>query len=291
MSAEKIVVQNVQTRVVKVAQAGVVDAASAISARDIAVANATAAANSAASAAAAAAAAASNATAVNGTSVSVRTPALGSMNWVYVETGRAPQVGMRLRIASRASPSSNYALGVVTAWSPGTSTVTLTVDGIGITPLSAADWNILVDGQPGQAGPTGAAGAAGAAGATGATGPAGTNGLTETTIVNKGSAASGTVTFNLGVSDRKQKLTVTGAVTLAFTGWPVSGKLGELWIEGTNFGAFPPTFPAGSWIKSDGTYQTTPTLAGIAFQAAGKDNILVSTDDAGATYLYSVLRG
>jgi hypothetical protein len=32
-------------------------------------------------------------------------------------------------------------------------------------------------------------------------------------------------------------------------------------------------------------------LAGITFQSSGKDNILITTDDAGTTLLYSVLRG
>lgn len=87
---------------------------------------------------------------VNGTSVTSRTPAGGSMTWVYVETGKAPLAGMRIRAASRAAPTANFAAGTVTAYDSGTKTVTVFVDIIGGAPVAATDWNLILEGEPGD---------------------------------------------------------------------------------------------------------------------------------------------
>ncbi|MGE3346050.1 MAG: hypothetical protein AB7I35_01305 [Ramlibacter sp.] len=102
--------------------------------------------------AATAAASATGAANVNGTSASSNTPAVGVMGFVYVETGKTPVAGMRMRAASRAALTTNYALGVVSDYNSGTRTVTLAVDLIGAAPATASDWNLILEGQPGTAG-------------------------------------------------------------------------------------------------------------------------------------------
>lgn len=113
--------------------------------------SATAAAASAVTAAAAAASA-TGAADVSGTSTTVRTPTVGSQTWVYVETGKVPYAGMRMRAASRAALTTNYALGTVASYDAGTRTLSLTVDQVGAAPASASDWNLVLEGEPGPPG-------------------------------------------------------------------------------------------------------------------------------------------
>lgn len=102
-------------------------------------------------AAAASALAASASANLNGTSTTVRTPAVGSMTWAYADaTGKLPLVGARGRSVSRANPTTNFALWTVTGWA--SPTLTVTVDDIGPGPLSASDWNIVFESEPGPPG-------------------------------------------------------------------------------------------------------------------------------------------
>jgi len=109
-------------------------------------------ATAAAATATAAAASATGAADVSGTSTTTRTPTVGSQTWVYVETGKVPYAGMRMRAVSRAAPTTNYALGTVASYDAGTRTVTLTVDQVGAAPASASDWNLVLEGEPGPPG-------------------------------------------------------------------------------------------------------------------------------------------
>lgn len=101
--------------------------------------------------AATSAASATAAADVNGTSASTRTPAIGSMTFVYVETGKLPAAGQWMSASSRADLDTNYATGQVTAWDAGTRTVTINVTRIGAAPASASDWNLTLEGRPGPA--------------------------------------------------------------------------------------------------------------------------------------------
>lgn len=106
-----------------------------------------------ANAAASSAASATGAAAISGTSITSITPALGLQTWTYVETGKLPFVGMRMRAVSRAAPATNYALGYVSAFNSGTRALTLFIDQITEFAAVAADWNLVLEGQPGIAGP------------------------------------------------------------------------------------------------------------------------------------------
>lgn len=114
-----------------------------------------------ADAAAAAEAAASSAASLTGTSTTSFTPALGSQA-LTTQAGKSWPIGTVLIVASAANPTTNYGHGTVTSYS-GTS-LSITFDKIGASPLSATDWNITLSGPTGDAGDDGATGATGAAG-------------------------------------------------------------------------------------------------------------------------------
>ncbi len=86
---------------------------------------------------------------VVGTSATNATPAKVQTDFTYVEAARTIYLGQRLRVASRANPSTNFASGLVVGWNAGTKTVSISVDTIGTASAAANDWNILPDGEPG----------------------------------------------------------------------------------------------------------------------------------------------
>ena len=99
--------------------------------------------------------------------------------------------------------------------------------------------------------------------------------------VDKGTVTSGTVTFDASVS-LKQKLTVTGAITIAFSGWPSASSYGEIEIQlvdgGTNV-----SWPTVHWLKGDGTSSTTFSDMGVTLQTSGTNFVVVWSTDGGAT--------
>lgn len=92
-----------------------------------------------------------------------------------------------------------------------------------------------------------------------------------------GSVGTGTVTFTPGV----HSITVTGAQTWAFAGWPDSGVEGKITIYVTNGGSAVITGLATPIFSGGGE----PTLT-----AAGKD-VLVFTSIDGGTTIYGFLTG
>src|SRR5215813_10309288 len=78
------------------------------------------------------------------------------------------------------------------------------------------------------------------------------------TVINKGTVSSGTVTFTQS-EGAKQKLTVGGAITIAYAGWPASGIYADLEIELVNGGSASITWPSVNWMNGDGTSSTTFT--------------------------------
>jgi hypothetical protein len=100
--------------------------------------------------------------------------------------------------------------------------------------------------------------------------------------VDKGSVSSGTVTFDASAS-MKQKLTVGGNLTAAFTGWPTSGTYAEVEIQLVNGGAFTVTWPTVNWLKGDGTSATTFSTMGVTLQSSGTNFVIVWSSDGGST--------
>lgn len=108
-----------------------------------------------------------------------------------------------------------------------------------------------------------------------------TGGFSGIAVSDKGTVTSGTVTFNW-TNGEKQKLTVGGALTVAFTGWPSSGRYGEIEVQLVNGGAFTVTWPSVKWMLSDGGSSTTFADMNVSLSAAGTNFILVWSTDGGA---------
>ncbi len=101
-------------------------------------------------------------------------------------------------------------------------------------------------------------------------------------LVDKGSVGTGTVTFDASAA-RKQKLTVTGSLTIAFSNWPSSGTSGEVEIELVNGAAGTITWPTVHWLKGDGTNSTTFSTMGVTIYASGTNFVSIWTSDGGTT--------
>jgi hypothetical protein len=104
---------------------------------------------------------------------------------------------------------------------------------------------------------------------------------------DKGTLASGTVTFNRAAGN-VQRLQVGGALTLALSGFPAAGIFADMLIKLVNGGAYAVTLPTIQWVQPSGVPTATfaTYLAAIsrpALQIAGTDFIYLWTDDAGAT--------
>lgn len=104
----------------------------------------------------------------------------------------------------------------------------------------------------------------------------------EIAVIDKGTYVSGTVTFVVS-SGNKQKLTVAGPVTIAFTAWPPSGFYGELEIQLVNGGIPGIVFPTINWLVGDGNTSTLFGSMGVSLNPAGTNWILLWTTDGGAT--------
>jgi hypothetical protein len=84
--------------------------------------------------------------------------------------------------------------------------------------------------------------------------------------------------------------TASSNPTLSITNWPPTGNLGELLVEAVNLAAAGTVvYPTANWIKSDGTFAASPSLAGVTF-TSGTDFILFWTRDAGTTIYSKVVR-
>ena len=98
-------------------------------------------------------------------------------------------------------------------------------------------------------------------------------------LTDKGTVSSGTVTFNRANS-LFQRLQVGGALTIATSGWPASNVLGDLFLRIVNGGSAVITWPTLTWVKPDGTTQSTPPRS---LQSSGTDWVVMWSYDGGTT--------
>lgn len=114
------------------------------------------------------------------------------------------------------------------------------------------------------------------------------------TRVDKGTVASGTVTFDLSAGT-VQRLQVGGALTITASNWAASGKRQYLSMVIVNGGSAVITItPTINWVKPDGTTTTSistymTAIGRTGLQASGTDQIVWWTDDAGTTIYGKVI--
>jgi len=100
-------------------------------------------------------------------------------------------------------------------------------------------------------------------------------------VVDKGTINTGTVTFTASAGS-KQKLTVGGPLTIAFTGWPVPGIYGEIEIQLVNAGVGV-TWPTVNWLVGNGASNTTFSAMGVTLVGSGSNWVVVWTTDGGTS--------
>jgi hypothetical protein len=104
---------------------------------------------------------------------------------------------------------------------------------------------------------------------------------TPPTVIDKGTINTGTVTFDVSAS-AKQKLTVGGALTVAFSNWPAAGLYGDVEIELVNAGTNI-TWPAITWLRGDGTNTPAFASSGVTLNSVGTNFVIVWSSNAGVT--------
>lgn len=102
------------------------------------------------------------------------------------------------------------------------------------------------------------------------------------TYTDKGNSGTTTQTLDYSVA-QEQKITVTGAFTIATSNWPSAGNLGEMLIKLVNGAAFAITWPTINWVKADGSTTTTFSANGVTLQTSGTDFVMLWSDDGGTT--------
>lgn len=108
------------------------------------------------------------------------------------------------------------------------------------------------------------------------------------TYLDKGNSGTTLQTLDYTAGSH-QKITATGAFTIATSNWPPSGNLGELLLELVNGGSQTITWPTISWIKPDGTTTTSistylaANTGRTALQTSGTDFFVLWSRDAGTT--------
>ena len=111
------------------------------------------------------------------------------------------------------------------------------------------------------------------------------------TEVAKGSVSSGTVTFTLSAGN-SQTLTVAGALTIAFAGWPTTGHAAAMLLRLTNAGSAAVTVTTVNWVLPSGSLTTSIsaylTAISRTLQTSGVDWAVIWNDDGGTT-LYGKL--
>lgn len=242
--------------------------------------------NAASASAASAAAVAGAFVGTSATSVSI-----GTGNKTFItQSGEQYTAGIFMTAVS-AGNSANFMFGQVVSYS-GTSLV-INVQATGGSG-AYSDWNLSL---------TGARGAPGTGITPQATGFTASGGTTAKTLtvdddLRASTVAKKIVYYNSGTTNainianggHQRWAPSVGAQTLTVTGWPASGTLGELLIEGVNLGAATITWPTINWVKADGSTTTTFSNSGVVLQASGIDWVVLWSRDGGTTIYGKVVR-
>jgi hypothetical protein len=96
-------------------------------------------------------------------------------------------------------------------------------------------------------------------------------------------AAGGTATINTATATT-HRVQAGGALTLVFSNLISGAVSGEFELLCVNFGGKVITWPAGNWIKSDGSYAAAVGNSGVTWQTSGVDRVLVMIDNGAICY-------
>lgn len=100
-------------------------------------------------------------------------------------------------------------------------------------------------------------------------------------------AAGGAATINTATAT-VQRVQAGGALTLTFSNLISGAVSGDFELHCVNFGGKVITWPAGNWIKQDGSYAAAVSNSGVTWQTTGVDRVLVMIDNG--TIYYKVMR-
>lgn len=100
-------------------------------------------------------------------------------------------------------------------------------------------------------------------------------------------AAGGTATIDTATATT-HRVQASGALTLVFSNLITGAVSGEFELLCVNFGGKVITWPAGNWVKSDGSYAAAVSNSGVTWQTTGVDRVLVMIDNG--AICYKVLR-
>lgn len=109
------------------------------------------------------------------------------------------------------------------------------------------------------------------------------------TFLDKGNSGTSTQTLDYTAGSH-QKITCTGAHTIATSNWPPTGNLGTILLQLANGAANAITWPTVNWIKSDGTTTTTFASNGVTLATSGTDWVLLWSSDGGTTIYGKIMR-
>lgn len=86
-------------------------------------------------------------------------------------------------------------------------------------------------------------------------------------------AAGATLVIDVAAAG-EHTITAAGALTLSFANVPAGDVSFVLTLDCTNFGGKVITWPAGKWVKVDGSFATAVGNSGVTWQSAGTDLVM-----------------
>jgi hypothetical protein len=101
-------------------------------------------------------------------------------------------------------------------------------------------------------------------------------------IIDRGTVNAGTVIFDVSASCR-QKLTVGGALSINFSGWPGVGFYQSIQLQIVNGGVGVTWATPISWILGDGTVSAVFTDMGVTLQNPGVNSVFIESWSGGTT--------
>lgn len=96
-------------------------------------------------------------------------------------------------------------------------------------------------------------------------------------------AAAGTENINAALAT-VHRIQAAGNLTLTFSNLPTGLFSGDIELLCVNFGGKTINWPAGNWIKADGSYAAAVGNSGVTWQVSGTDRVLVMIDNGAITY-------